>query len=67
MKVFLISYASVAIVVPALWIGMRLWFRHHSRTPAPGFQSAQIIAFPFAMVASNCGRARPDWETNDRH
>ena len=53
MKLFLISYASAAIVVPALWIGVRLWLRRHSQTPAPGFVSAQIIAFPIAMVASN--------------
>jgi hypothetical protein len=64
MKVFLISYASVAIVVPALWIGVRLWLRRHSQTPAPVFVGAQIIAFPIAMVASNRRRARPHWETN---
>jgi hypothetical protein len=63
MKLFLISYASAAIVVPALWIGVRLWLRRHSRTPAPGFVTAQIIAFPIAMVASNRRRARPHWET----
>ena len=49
MKLILISYASAAIVVPALWIGMRLWLRRHSRTPIPSLVSAQIIAFPVAM------------------
>ena len=49
MKIFLIAYANAAIVVPALWIGARLWLRRHSRTPAPGLVSAQIIAFPIAM------------------
>ena len=64
MKLLLITYASAAIVVPALWIGVRLWLRRHSRTPAPGFVTAQIIAFPIAMVASDRKRARSHWETN---
>ena len=68
MKLLLMAYASAAIVVPALWIGARLWLRRHSRTSAPGLVSAQIIAFPGAMrgfrpkarardVANRMGRA----------
>jgi hypothetical protein len=49
MKLFLIAYANAAIVVPALWIGARLWMRRHSRPSAPCLVSAQIIAFPIAM------------------
>ena len=64
MNLFLISYASVAIVAPALWIGVCLWLRRHSRTRIPGFTTAQIIAFPIAMVASNRRCGRPHWETN---
>lgn len=64
MKLFLISYVSAAIVVPVLWIGVRLWLRRHSRAPTPVFVGAQIIAFPIAMVASNRRRARPHWKTN---
>jgi hypothetical protein len=64
MKLLLITYAGAAIVVPALWIGVRLWLRRHSRTPVPGFVTAQIIAFPIAMVEANRRRARPLWETN---
>jgi hypothetical protein len=65
MKLFLLAYANAAIVVPALWIGARLWLRRDSRTPAPGLVSAQIIAFPRAMRGLKPkARARPDWETN---
>ena len=53
MKLFLIAYANPAIVVPALWIGARLWLRRYSRTPTPGLVSAQIIAFPIARAPSN--------------
>ena len=49
MKQFLIAYANAAVLVPALWIGARLWLRRRSRTPAPDLVSAQIIAFPVAM------------------
>ena len=52
MKLFLISYASATILVPAMWIGARLWIRRRSRTPPPGLASAQIIPFPSAMVVS---------------
>ena len=64
MKLFLIAYANVAILVPALWIGARLWLRRHYQTPAPGLVSAQIIAFPIAMVASKRRHAPPHLETN---
>ena len=64
MKLFLISYASVAIVAPALWIGVCLWLSRHSRPRVPGFATAQIIAFPITMVASNRRCTRPHWETN---
>ena len=64
MKLFLIAYANVAILVPALWIGARLWLRGHYQTPAPGLVSAQIIAFPIAMVASKRRHAPPHLETN---
>jgi uncharacterized membrane protein len=63
-KLFLISYASAAIVVPAFWIGARLWLQRHSQTPAPGLVSAQIIAFPIAMVASKRRHVPPHLETN---
>ena len=49
MKLFLIAYANAAIVVPAVWVGARLWRRRHSRTTAPSLISAQSIAFPGAM------------------
>jgi hypothetical protein len=49
MKLFLVAYANAAVLVPALWIGARLWLRRHSRTPAPVLVSAQIIPFQFAM------------------
>jgi len=49
MKLLLIAYANAAILVPALWIGARLWLRRHPWTPAPNLISAQIIAFPGAM------------------
>ena len=65
MKLFLIAYANVAILVPALWIGARLWLRQATiQTPAPGLVSAQIIAFPIAMVASKRRHAPPHLETN---
>jgi hypothetical protein len=65
MKLILISYASAAIVVPALWIGMRLWLRRHSQTPTPSLVSAEIIAFPVAMRGvTPTARARPPCETN---
>ena len=64
MKLFLIAYANVAILVPGLWIGARLWLRRHYQTPAPGLVSAQIIAFPIAIVASKRRHAPPHLETN---
>ena len=65
MKVFLISYAIAAIVVPALWVCARLWLRRHSRTPAPDLISAQIISFPGAMGGLKPkARARPHRQTN---
>jgi hypothetical protein len=64
-KLFLIAYANAVIVVPALWIGARLWLRRHTRTPAPGLVSAQIIAFPVATRGLKPkARAGPDRETN---
>jgi hypothetical protein len=67
MKLILIAYANAAIIVPALWIGARLWLRRHSRTPAPGLVSAQIIAFPGTMRSLKPNaRARPDWETKEQ-
>ena len=67
MKLFLISYAIAAIVVPALWVGARLWLRRHSRTLATGPVSAQIIAFPGAMRGLKPkARVRPDWEDEQR-
>ena len=44
MKLFLMAYANVAILIPALWIGARLWLRSHYQTPAAA-SCAQIIAF----------------------
>ena len=46
MNLFLIAYANAAVVVPALWVGARLWMRPHSRRSVPCLVSAQIIAFP---------------------
>ena len=67
MKLFLIAYGNVAVLVPALWIGARLWLRRHSRTPATGPVSAQIIAFPGAMRGLKPkARVRPDWEDEQR-
>ena len=65
MKLFLIAYANAAIVVPAVWVGARLWLRRHSRTTAPSLISAQIIAFPGAMRGLRLkARTRTDWEPN---
>jgi hypothetical protein len=65
MKLFLVAYANAAILVPALWIGARLWLRRHSRTPAPVLVSAQIIPFPVAMGDLRPkARVRSDGETN---
>jgi hypothetical protein len=65
MKLFLISYAGAAILVPAMWIGARLWIRRRSQTPPPGLVSAQIIPFPVAMRSViPTARARPRCETN---
>ena len=46
MKLFLIAYAHAAVVVPALWIGARLWMLRHSRVQARCLATAQIIPFP---------------------
>lgn len=59
MKLFLIAYANVAILVPGLWIGARLWLRRHYQTPAPGLVSAQIIAFPIASLKAKAGATPP--------
>jgi len=48
MKLLFISYASAAFLVPAMWIGARLWLRRRSHTSPPLLVSAQIIAFPIA-------------------
>jgi hypothetical protein len=65
MKLFLIAYGNAAIVVPALWIGARLWLRRHSRAPTAGLVSAQIIAFPIAMRGLKPkAHAQTDWEVN---
>lgn len=55
MKLFLMAYVSAAIVMPAVWIGARLWLRRYSRTSAPGLVSAQIIPFPIVMGGLRCG------------
>ena len=66
MKLILIAYANAAIIVPALWIGAPL-ATTHSRTPAPGLVSAQIISFPGTMRSLKPNaRARPDWETKEQ-
>ena len=65
MKLFLIAYANVAIIVPAMWIGARLWLRRRSQTPRPALASAQIIAFPIALRGvTPTARARPRCETD---
>ena len=64
MKLFLMAYVSAAVVVPAVWIGARLWLRRYSRTSAPDLVSAQIIPFPVVMGGLKKVRVRSDWETN---
>ena len=44
MKLFLVAYANAAVVLPALWIGARLWMLRHFR--AQERCTAQIIPFP---------------------
>jgi hypothetical protein len=41
-----LSYAALAVAVPALWVGARLWVLrdpNRAKVPAP---SAQVIHFP---------------------
>jgi len=65
MKLLFISYASAAFLVPAMWIGARLWLRRRAHTSPPLLVSAQIIAFPIAKRGvTQTAPARPRCERN---